>query len=125
MLDNLIDFFRNIGSSVGSVASSSPLGILFSNILNLCFNFLEFIFNILFGWINIPSFPPELANTLYSFFDLVFDNLCLLGFFVRLSTLSIIIPIFLIAFNFRFLYKIFMWLVGKLLIGLKLLGIMK
>ena len=46
----------------------------------------------LFGWIQLPAFPDGLASALTSFFDLIFDNLSMLGLFVNVGTLKIAVP---------------------------------
>ncbi len=72
------------------------------------------IINLVFGWINIPAFPSELSSSIDSFLDLIFDNLSLLGFFIRPLTLKIIIPVLLVVINFELIYKLIMWIVRKL-----------
>ncbi len=67
-----------------------------------------------FSWINIPSFPTELTDTINSFLDLIFNNLTLLGFFIRPVTLQISIPILIILLNFENLYKLTMWILRKI-----------
>ena len=75
---------------------------------------------VVFGWISIPSFPTELTDSISSFFDLIFENLTLLGFFIRPSTLSIVIPMLIILLNFDNLYKLTMWILRKIpMLGIK------
>ena len=64
-------------------------------ILNLVFSLLK----ICFGWINIPSFPTELTSSIDTFFSLIFDNLSLLGFFIRPLTITLVVPTLIILFN--------------------------
>lgn len=78
---------------------------------------MDWLYNVVrfvFSWVNIPSFPVELANSIDSFLDLVFDNLSLLGFFIRPTTLKLVIPVLLVVINFELIYKLIMWLVRKL-----------
>lgn len=73
-----------------------------------------------FSWISIPSFPVELTNNINSFLDLIFNNLTLLGFFIRPITLQISIPILIILLNFDNLYKLTMWILRKIpMLGIK------
>lgn len=73
-----------------------------------------------FSWINLPDFPSELVNTIDTFLDLIFNNLTLLGFFVRPITLQIAIPILIILLNFEYLYKLTMWILRKIpMLGIK------
>lgn len=73
-----------------------------------------------FSWISIPAFPGELTENINSFLDLIFNNLTLLGFFVRPVTLQIAIPILIILLNFENLYKLTMWILRKIpMLGIK------
>lgn len=79
-------------------------------LLNLVFVLLQACF----GWINIPAFPETLTSSINTFLDLIFDNITLLGFFIRPATLTISIPILLILLNFEEVYKITMWVLRKI-----------
>lgn len=79
-------------------------------ILNIVFTLLQFVF----GWINIPQFPDQLTNSIDSFLDLIFDNLNLLGFFIRPITLTVAIPILIILLNFDQVYRLTMWILRKI-----------
>ncbi len=79
-------------------------------LLNLVFGLLK----IVFGWISLPSFPSSLTSSIDTFLNLIFDNVTLLGFFIRPVTLSIIVPILIILLNFENLYKITMWILRKI-----------
>lgn len=74
---------------------------------------LLFVLELLFGWINLPSFPVALSGSINSFLNLIFDNLSLLGFFIRPGTLKLVVPILIILINFEFIYKIIMWIIKK------------
>ena len=125
MLTSFVDFLNSLGFDTWSSFVNSPLVNVFLYIYELCFTSFEYIFNFLFSWLNLPDFPDELKVNIYNFTDLIFDNLDLLGFFVRLKTLSILLPLFLVVFNLRILFKIFMWFYNKALAGLHILGILK
>lgn len=101
----MADFFAEIGNFFNDI---------FQNILNFLWDLLFMLVDLLFGWINIPPFPPELQNNINSFLDLIFDNLDFLGFFVRPTTLSIVIPLLLFLFNFKYIYKFSMWIIRKI-----------
>ena len=95
---------------------------ILSLLLDIGFNAFDFFYNIFFGWINIPDFPQDLEQALYSFLDLIFDNLGLLSFFVRFSTLKVLIPTFLIAFSFNLIRKHALWALKKII---NVIGILK
>lgn len=86
----------------------------FSDIINNLLNFLYFLMDFLFGWINIPQMPDELVNSINTFLNLIFDNLSLLGFFIRPITLKILIPLIIFVLNFKYIYKVVIWLIHKI-----------
>lgn len=86
----------------------------FETVWDSIMGFLYNIVQIAFGWINLPDFPVDLTNSIDGFLDLVFDNLSLLGFFIRPSTLKLVVPLLLIVINFELIYKLVMWIVRKL-----------
>lgn len=79
-------------------------------LLNLVFGLLQ----VCFGWISIPAFPETLTSSIDTFLSLIFDNITLLGFFIRPLTLTIVIPILIILLNFEEVYKITMWILRKI-----------
>ncbi len=101
----MADFLASIGSFFNDI---------FTNLLNFLWDLLEIVIHLLFGWINIPAFPSGLKSNINSFLDLVFGNLSMLGFFIRPSTLRIVIPLLIIVINFKYIYIISMWLIKKI-----------
>ena len=90
------------------------LNVNWGDILNLLLNGLYFIIDFLFGWIQIPQVPDSIISSINSFFNLIFDNLSLLGFFIRPTTLKILVPLIIIVINFKYIYKFIMWFLKKL-----------
>ena len=62
----------------------------------------------------LPEFPEDLVTSMDSFFSLIFDNLSLLGFFVRLDTVKILIPLVIVVMNFEDIYAFVMWILRKI-----------
>ena len=83
-------------------------------IIQLILNLLKTLLFSVFSWINLPQFPEGLTNSLNSFIDLIFDNLNLLGFFIRPATITIVIPVLIILINFDKVYKLNMWILKKI-----------
>ena len=83
-------------------------------ILEAILNLFKTLLYTCFSWINIPAFPSDLAENINTFLDLIFNNLTLLGFFIRPVTLQISIPILIILLNFVELYKLTMWILRKI-----------
>ena len=92
----------------------SLLNFSWGDLLDGLLNGLYYIIDFLFGWINIPQIPETITNSINSFLNLVFDNLSLLGFFIRPSTLMILVPLFIFVVNFKYIYKFIMWFLHKL-----------
>lgn len=84
--------------------------MILETLLNLVFGLLK----IVFGWISLPAFPEALTGSIDTFLSLIFDNLNLLGFFIRPTTLTLVIPILIILINFDHVYKFTMWIVRKI-----------
>lgn len=105
MAESISNFFNSIGNFFND---------LFSNILNFLWDLLFILVDLLFGWINIPAFPEDLKGNINSFLDLIFDNLTLLGFFIRPMTLRILVPLILVVFNFKWIYHLTMWIIKKI-----------
>lgn len=79
-------------------------------LLNLIFGLLKLVF----GWLELPAFPEALTSSINQFFDLIFQNLTLLGFFIRPSTITICVPVLILIINFERIYKFTMWLLRKI-----------
>lgn len=90
------------------------LNINWGDILNVLLNGLYFLIDFLFGWINIPQVPETITSSINTFLNLIFDNLSLLGFFIRPTTLKILVPLIIIVINFKYIYKFIMWFLKKL-----------
>lgn len=105
MSENISNFF----SALGELGSN-----VITNLLNFLWDFLEFLIHLLFDWINIPAFPEDLNNSVNEFLNLIFNNLGFLGFFIRPQTLKIVIPLLIFLFNFKYIYKLVMWIIRKL-----------
>lgn len=84
--------------------------MIISTILNL----LKMLLFTCFGWINLPSLPAEITSNVDTFLGMIFDNLTLLGFFIRPSTLLLVIPVLVILLNFNQVYKFTMWILKKI-----------
>lgn len=83
-------------------------------IITLILNLLKTLIFAVFSWINIPSLPESITNGLNSFLDIIFNNITLLGFFIRPITITIVIPVLIILLNFDEIYKFTMWILKKI-----------
>ena len=85
--------------------------MILENFLNILLSSIEFILSIL---PDIPSLPDELLSSAYSFIDLIFDNVGLLGLFIPISTIKVVVPLVLVIVNFDKIYKLTMWVLNKI-----------
>jgi len=85
-----------------------------TDLWNTLLDFLYWLIDFAFGWLNLPQFPEELTTSIDTFLSLIFDNVSLLGFFIRPMTLKIVIPVLIILVNFEYIYHLVMWLIKKL-----------
>lgn len=80
-------------------------------IFNLILTLLKTVFSFL---PDIPQFPSNILSSLNTVFDTIFNNLDLLGLFVRIDTIKVLVPLLIIAINFEHIYHFTMWIVKKL-----------
>lgn len=84
-------------------------------LLEALFTVGKWLLSALFSLLDIlPEFPVELVSGLNSFFDLIFGNLSILGFFVPIGTLKVIIPLSLLVINFEEVYSFVLWVLRKI-----------
>lgn len=83
-------------------------------ILETIFNLFKGLLFIVFGWINLPAMPIGITDSINSFLNLIFDNITLLGFFIRPITFQIAIPVLIIIMNFEKIYHLTLWILKKI-----------
>lgn len=83
-------------------------------ILETILTIIKVLLQFVFGWINLPQFPESLTSSVDSFLSIIFDNISLLGFFIRPITLTVAIPILIVLLNFEQVYKFTMWIIKKI-----------
>ena len=75
---------------------------------------------ILFIIPSLPSVPASFTTSVNSVLSTIFDNGgSLIGLFVRPITFVIVAPILLVIINFEYIYKIVMWIITKIPLGIK------
>lgn len=80
-------------------------------LVNLVTNLLKIVFNLL---PNVPNLPNSIMTSLDRVMSAIFDNLDLLGIFVRIDTIKILVPLVVIAYNFEHIYHFALWLIKKI-----------
>lgn len=84
--------------------------MIIESLINLLLSLIKFCFS----WLNLPAFPEEFTDLIGDFLDLIFDNVSLLGFFIRPTTLQILIPALIVVLNFDKVYHFVMWIIRKI-----------
>lgn len=85
--------------------------MIFQILIVIILGLINAIFSIL---PSIPNVPTELSNAISSFFDLLFSNSGLVGFFVPMNIVKIALPIAIIISQFDHIYKMALWVIKKL-----------
>lgn len=83
-------------------------------IIELILNVFMTVIKAVFSWISLPNFPDSILSGINTFFNFIFDNCSLLGFFIRPTTILTVVPIVIIALNFKNIYHFTLWILKKI-----------
>lgn len=83
-------------------------------IVEILLNLIKTVLFAVFSWISLPNFPDEFFDGVYTFIDLICNNVSLLGFFISPFLIQITVPILIILLNFDKLYHFTMWILKKI-----------
>lgn len=83
-------------------------------ILEALLNIFLALIKFCFSWLSLPAFPAEFTTVIDDFLDIIFDNVSLLSFFIRPTTLQILVPAIIVVINFEKIYKFVMWILRKI-----------
>lgn len=83
-------------------------------IIELLINLITVLIKVIFGFINLPQAPEGAQAAISTYFDMIFENLGFLGFFVNVGTLKTVALIAIALITFQKLYKVTMWIYHKL-----------
>lgn len=86
----------------------------FSTLLDNGLSFVYYILDFCFSWINIPNLPDEALTSVNTFLDLIFGNLDILSFFVRISTIKFLLGCLITVLIFKYTYRIILWVLRKI-----------
>ncbi len=85
--------------------------MILSGLLNLILKLIKGLFSVL---PTIPSVPDGLWNSIDKFLDLIFNSWNLFTFFIRPSTINLVLPIAIAITYFEEIYKGIMFIVKKI-----------
>lgn len=83
-------------------------------ILGFLFDTIKVVLQTALGFINLPSLPETIETSVYNFIDMIFDNLGLVGFFIRWETVTIAVPLVIAVANMDKIYDGIMWIIRKI-----------
>lgn len=87
--------------------------MIIESIINALFGLVQLIF----GWIDLPDMPAAITSVVDELFALFSGAIGLLGMFVDLSFVAVLIPVLIIIINFDKVYRLTMFILHKLPIG--------
>ena len=93
---------------------STSFGDLFTEIFDIGCYIAHILIEFSFGWLNIPELPVSIQTSINSFLDFLFSNAGFFGFFIRPTTLNIIIPLLIYTLGIRYVYRILKWVINHL-----------
>lgn len=84
-------------------------------IIKAIFDLILGLLKLVFGLLpSVPQFPDSIMSSLDNVFSTIFNNLDLLGLFVRVDTIKILVPLVIVAVNFEHIYHFTMWILKKI-----------
>lgn len=90
--------------------------MIIESLLNLFYK----LFELVFGWINIPGVGEEFDDALAFFDDLLNAGKSLIDLFLPWDIVRFGLPIIIILLNFEHIYHFIMWIVKKIpMLGIK------
>lgn len=85
--------------------------MIFEFLCSAVFGILKILFSII---PDLPSLPDFVGSSIEGLFDLVFDNVQLLGFFISIDMIKILVPLIILVENFDHIYHFIIWLIKKI-----------
>lgn len=84
-------------------------------IIELIITAITFVLKTVLGILpNIPQLPNSIMTSLNNVFTTIFNNVGLLGMFVRISTIKLLVPLVIVVVNFEHIYHFVLWIIKKL-----------
>lgn len=63
---------------------------------------------------NLPMLPDFIGSSIEGLFDLIFDNVQLLGFFISIPMIKVLVPLLILVENFDHIYHFVIWIIKKI-----------
>lgn len=76
---------------------------------------VSFILNFVFDLLpDLPEMPSSIVSAIDNVLDVIFGNVGLFGIFVPLNIVKILIPLWLVVYNFDKIYSLLFWVIKKI-----------
>lgn len=83
-------------------------------ILKFLFDAIKVVLQTALGFINLPALPDQIIDGIYNFIDMIFDNMGIVGFFIRWDTVVLAVPLLIAVANMDKIYDGIMWIIRKI-----------
>lgn len=83
-------------------------------ILGFLLDTLKTVLQSVLNFINLPNLPDNILLSVNNFIDMIFQNLGIVGFFVRWDTIKIAVPLVIAIANLDKIYDGIMWIIRKI-----------
>lgn len=83
-------------------------------ILKFLFDAIKVVLQTALGFINLPALPDQITTGIYDFIDLIFENMGIIGFFIRWETVVAAVPLVIAIANMDKIYDGIMWIIRKI-----------
>jgi hypothetical protein len=90
-------------------------------LIELLLDLLKVIFDIIMGLLGVlPDLPESIITALDEFFNLIFQGMNLVSFFLPMDTVKVLIPLVIAIINFDKIWKLVMFIIKKIpFLGMK------
>lgn len=88
-------------------------------ILQAVIDLLVGLVKLCFGWINLPPLPSQIQAVLDMVLGYMRDGIGILAWFVDMDYVLILVPIVIVIINFDKVYRLTMFILRKLPIGIE------
>lgn len=88
-------------------------------ILQAVIDLLVGLVKLCFGWINLPPLPSQIQAVLDMVLGYMRDGIGILAWFIDMDYVFILVPIVIVIINFDKVYRLTMFILRKLPIGIE------
>lgn len=83
-------------------------------IIKLLLDLLLSLLEIVFSWVNLPTFPDSFSSAITDLFYYIESGIGIVWLFIDRNIVLIVIPMVIVLDNFDKLYSMVMWILKKI-----------